>query len=237
MIVDSFCKVDSTLRIVIATTAFGMGVNVPNINIIVHWGAPHNIQGYMQQSGHAGRDGTQSLSIIYYHPSDISTVATDTQTREFCLLQSCRRKFLIQQFTPEAQSTYSVLGSCLCCDNCKPTCRCGACLLDPPAIIEFDESLTKFAQLFDETIMREVHDQQRTEIKDELLHLRTKLVGNSCASLLNVGMITGLSDKVINDIVTNVHYIFSIDDIMSQYVFERKTAGEVFDIIDNVLSD
>lgn len=39
------------LRIVIAKSAFGMGVNVPDIRLIVHRGAPHSIQGYMQQSG------------------------------------------------------------------------------------------------------------------------------------------------------------------------------------------
>lgn len=81
LIMDTFRNIDCKLRVVIATTAFSMGVSVPDIRLIVNWGAPHSIQGYMQQSGRAGRNGNPSVYLIYYHAADISTVATDGHTR------------------------------------------------------------------------------------------------------------------------------------------------------------
>ncbi|XP_061177774.1 putative ATP-dependent DNA helicase Q1 [Saccostrea echinata] len=235
---DTFCNTDSKLRVVIATTAFGMGVNVPDVRVIVHWGAPHSIQGYMQQSGRAGRDGNRSVSVIYYHPADISTVATDSHTREFCLLKSCRRQFLLEHFTPEDTTITNVSSLCLCCDNCKHNCEFGNCPSDTAAVLDLDEeSLVKAVDMVEEPPVRTVHDLQRKKIKEKLYDLRAKLLGDTCTSLLNIGLITGLSNKVISDIVANVHYIFSFEDILSQFVFQRACAEEVFEIIENVMSD
>ncbi len=50
-IVLNFCKVDGILRIVIATVAFGMGLNCPDIRRIIHWGPPSDIESYLQGAG------------------------------------------------------------------------------------------------------------------------------------------------------------------------------------------
>lgn len=238
IIMDSFCKTDSTLRVVIATTAFGMGVNVPDVRVIVHWGAPHSIQGYMQQSGRAGRDGKTSLSVVYYHPADISTVATDSSTREFCLLNTCRREYLLKHFTPEYEENTQGISLCMCCDNCKLNCECGNCPADVAAVLDLDEgALINAVNMLDEPLVREVQDVQRMEMKVKLYELRAKLLGDTSTSMLNIGLITGLSDRVINDIVANAHYIFSVEDILAQYIFHRACAIEVFDIIENVIQE
>lgn len=54
----------SPLRIVIATIAFGMGINCPDIRQVIHWGVPQDAEEYVQESGWVGRDEKQSLAII-----------------------------------------------------------------------------------------------------------------------------------------------------------------------------
>lgn len=56
----------SPLRIVIATIAFGLGIDTSDIRYVVHWGPPQDIEQYVQATGRAGRDGRTSHAILLY---------------------------------------------------------------------------------------------------------------------------------------------------------------------------
>lgn len=58
------------LSLVVATVAFGLGVDHPNIVLVCHVGMPGSISGYVQEIGRAGRAGQQAWSIVFYRPSD-----------------------------------------------------------------------------------------------------------------------------------------------------------------------
>lgn len=98
IVAENFRKNDSKLRVVFATNAFEMGVNVPDIQKILHWGASRSVQGFMQESGRAGRDNNFAVSVVYYHPVDISATATDDHMRHYCKLTSCRRQYFVESF-------------------------------------------------------------------------------------------------------------------------------------------
>lgn len=66
-ILEDFVKPWGILHIMIATTAFGMGTDCPNIERIIHWHPPSGLEGYVQESGRKGRDWRQSESILYYY--------------------------------------------------------------------------------------------------------------------------------------------------------------------------
>ena len=61
----SFSKKSGKLRLVIATTAFAMGVDCPDIRRIIHWGMPATLEEYVQETGRSGRDGKSSVAIVY----------------------------------------------------------------------------------------------------------------------------------------------------------------------------
>ena len=82
-IIEQF-TIPSTLRTVIATIAFGMGINCPDIRQVIHWGVPEDPEAYLQESSHTGRDGKHSLAIIMRKKGDLDRRYTSEQMMEYC---------------------------------------------------------------------------------------------------------------------------------------------------------
>ncbi len=116
-------KADSTLRVVIATIAFGMGVDCYNVRQTIHVGLPDDIGCYIQEVGRAGRDGELScvsllLARSYHH--------VDDDIKEYSLNTSeCRRIALFKHMDNYVHKDFQ--NKCLCCDVCTKKCDCGMC--------------------------------------------------------------------------------------------------------------
>ncbi len=128
---DQFLKDD--VRIMVATIAFGMGINKSNVRFVVHADLPKNIEGYYQETGRAGRDGLHSEALLFYGAGDVMKLkgfanveGNPEQTKillnkldkmvQFCETKSCRRKYLLNYFN---ESAPDYCGSCDTCLN-KP---------------------------------------------------------------------------------------------------------------------
>jgi ATP-dependent DNA helicase RecQ len=128
---DKFLKDD--IRIMVATIAFGMGINKSNVRFVVHADLPKNLEGYYQETGRAGRDGLHSEAILYFGAGDVMKLKGFAQVEnnpeqtkillkkldqmiKFCETKSCRRKYLLNYFGEEAPE---YCGSCDTCLN-KP---------------------------------------------------------------------------------------------------------------------
>ena len=94
---DLTSRSPGTVRVIFATVAIGMGVDIPSIREIIHVGPPSSVQQYFQETGRAGRDGLPSKAVLYYNNRDISKnrhVGEDM--RAYCQIEDhCLRSFLL----------------------------------------------------------------------------------------------------------------------------------------------
>ena len=125
-IVSSFVNPKSRLRVVIATVAFGMGLDCPCVREIIHWGPSEDIDMYVQEIGRAGRDGELSVVTLFWRPSDQQN--TSKSMMDYCRNEQnvCRRKLLYADFEDSDLVTPPSL-KCRCCNVCNRACVCGSC--------------------------------------------------------------------------------------------------------------
>jgi len=117
-------------KIVVATIAFGMGIDKSNVRFVVHMDLPKNIESYYQETGRAGRDGLRSDALLFFSWGDVTKLKSFVEIEdnaqqsrimlkkldlmgEFGDLKTCRRRFLLNYFSEET------VVNCGNCDNCN----------------------------------------------------------------------------------------------------------------------
>ena len=124
-VMESFSSASGKLRLIIATTAFGMGVDCPDITRIIHWGSPETVEEYIQETGRAARNGNPATATLYTSKS--SRFASDTMKRYIKNNSDCRSKMLFKPFLMYSENSIIHKG-CKCCDICRKLCKCPLCV-------------------------------------------------------------------------------------------------------------
>ena len=132
-IMEDFTLTSSNIKVLISTVAFGMGVNIRDVDLVVHWGLPTSSLAYWQEIGQCGRDGRDSYAICYAYKMLISKLQ-NKEFKELVDLDSCIRTHILQTLLldgMDGNELTSLKNHVACSEECNEICSCtkGKCCI------------------------------------------------------------------------------------------------------------
>lgn len=190
-------------NVMIATNAFGMGIDKSNIRFIVHFTIPQNIECYYQEVGRGGRDGEKCDCYLFYCESDIRRVeyiinkSSSFKTREvhlrklqymidYCNLKECYRKYILNYFGNDRKLNY-----CINCSNC----------LNDDELKDF----TKESQMVLSTVFRTREKYGISVLIDILKGFKgPKIIQNNLDKVTTYGIMREYGSSLIKDLINSL---------------------------------
>ena len=209
------------IRVLICTNAAGMGVNFRNLNNIIHYGVPHDLDTFVQQMGRAGRDGSFSEEILLVKKNKKLFKKIDQDiVRLVSSENECRRQIISSAYLTSSDDG----DNHLCCDVCAKKCNCGNSHATHP-LYEWTD-----VPMEEELLTRDVTKEDKL-----ILHRKLSTYKEQCVAESSIAI---LQDDSISLIVDNTDKIFTVDDVMKYgSIWTFNIAVSILDIINEVFGD
>lgn len=231
-VVERFTAKNGSLKIVVATVVFGMGVDCPNIREVYHFKSPSSLMDYLQESGRAGRDGLPSKAFLFYSSKEFGNCLSKLKKKgknsvmhikdledmkRYCdNICICRRFFLLEHFdgAENAKKEISLhqITPHMCCDICSLKCTCDDCIEQKmltenkpptcPGTVPRTVPASVPLSTFQKQLIRQKLNDYRSSLMDD--------------SVLRVDYSTGFTVELITNIVELCDELFSVDDVLTK---------------------
>ena len=229
------------VRIIIATTALGMGVDIKGLHRIINYGPPSDIESYIQELGRAGRDGKQSEALLMYHGRQLRHCTPEML--EYLKSSTCRRSKLLELFDKGTVSSYNFpREKHLCCDTCELMCTCET--INCPDILDSMNSLkSRITANTTSEKLRPVSIDQKQRLEGLLRECQkmmreTLLESNPELFYASVDNVTCFSNQLIQEIVCKCDSLFSVEDILEKLsVWKVDHAHKIYSCLCKVFPD
>lgn len=216
-------------RVVVATTALGVGLNFPNVSHVVMYGVPEDTEVMLQQFGRAGREGSQAHAVVYATKQNLNTHEAVRQV----IGQSKNSCFCIALYSHFEKDVKTVKPGHSCCTYCHSLCKCGTagCSVSPPRY-ELSE------QIWLPSKCRQVTSDDQDFVRDLLLKYRNSLIQENTHLYTNVTACTGFSNTLIDSVVEHLSKIFHHTYILQNLpMFKTEHGYEILRITHEVFDD
>lgn len=235
-IVEELVTGNSKLRVVFATVAFGIGLDITNIRGIVHIGVPYTIEEYFQEAGRAGRDGLPAKAHIYFNSYDISKGKKNLSNamRKYVKVQNCKRAFILNYFGFQLPPRTGPLHEC--CDYHFQCCDCDECVISCiPAVFEQhdqEDDLPTAGRPDAVQLSNQLEPEMSAKLLEELNTFRLSLSGTGRTFVGSTSLSSGISIQLIQQIVESATTYTSVECLEEKLpVFSRENAKAIWNIL------
>ena len=230
-IINQFTELRGTIRVLVSTLAFGMGVNIKGLYNIIHFGPQATLDDYFQETGRAGRDGGQSEAILVIYTKWNSKHIAKSVKEYAKNKVTGRRKLLLSIFNSSSNKFVASLH--MCRDICQMKCVCcgNSCHYESNIKLAVNIDQTKSVS---PTI--QLSETGRESLKKQFLKIREQCLRSSCycGKVIN----SGFPLNAVNEIMSIASIDISIEALkLETSVFNESCYEQIIDAVKEIFAN